>query len=70
MELSLLFESFMVFYLLEILILLTVAVWYFKQEKKSKLQTQTIKHKGLTASQIMAMYSVVNKIKREQNLRK
>jgi len=33
---NLLFESFMVFYLLEVLILTAVAVWYYKEPKQVK----------------------------------
>lgn len=31
-----LFEAFMVFYLLEVLLLVSVAVWYYKQPKKQE----------------------------------
>jgi len=31
-----LFEAFMVFYLLEVLVLVSVAVWYFYQPKKQE----------------------------------
>ena len=66
METSLLFESFMVFYLLEVLILTAVAVWYYQEDKKSEGKPQAVVSKGPTAAQVMAMYKRAEKIKRDQ----
>jgi len=66
MEISLLFESFMVFYFLEMLVLSAVAVWYYQEDKKIQEKPQVIMPKGPTAAQVMAMYKVAEKVKREQ----
>lgn len=62
---TLLFESFMVFYLIEVLVLISVAVWYYKEEPK---QPQVIPAKitGPSTAQVMAMYRTADKLKREQ----
>lgn len=70
MDTSLIFESFIVFYLLEILFLISIAVWYYKKEQKHEPRPQRIEKTGPTTSQVMAMYKIVNKIKREQSVRK
>jgi hypothetical protein len=66
METSLLFESFMVFYLLEVLILTAVAVWYYQEDKKPEGKPQAVVSKGPTAAQVMAMYKMAEKVKRDQ----
>lgn len=66
METSLLFESFMVFYLLEVLILTAVAVWYYREDKNQEETPRVVEHKGPSAAQVMAMYKVAEKLKREQ----
>ena len=66
MEISLLFESFMVFYLLEILMLSAVATWYYQKDKKIEEKPRVIVSRGPTAAQVMAMYKIAEKVKREQ----
>lgn len=70
METTLLFESFMVFYLLEVLFLALTIFWFYKEEPKKQIKiiennTQT----GLSASKAMAMYKMADKLRREQGLR-
>jgi len=66
METSLLFESFMVFYLLEVLFLASFTVWYYKEDKKAEEKPHAVESRGPTAAQVMAMYKVAEKLKREQ----
>jgi hypothetical protein len=56
----------MVFYLLEILVLTAIAVWYYQEDKKPEEKPQVVVSKGPTAAQVMAMYKVAEKVKREQ----
>lgn len=69
METSLLFEAFVVFYLLELLVLFSVAVWYYHEPKIIVVRKSEIEPQGPTAAQAMAMYKVASKIKREQSVR-
>lgn len=64
METSLLFESFMVFYLLEVLVLVSVGVWYYKEEKEKQIKISQPEKRGPTASELIKMRQVVNQMKR------
>jgi hypothetical protein len=64
METSLLFESFMIFYLLEVLVLVSVGVWYYKEEKQQELKIPLPEKRGPTASELIKMRQVVNQMKR------
>jgi hypothetical protein len=64
METSLLFESFMIFYLLEVLVLVSVGVWYYKEEKQQELKIPQPEKRGPTASELIKMRQVVNQMKR------
>lgn len=67
MELTLLFESFMVFYLLEILVLISVYVWYYKESKEAiEQQPITVKSSGPTASELIKMRQLTNQLNRGQ----
>lgn len=69
METSLLFEAFVVFYLLELLVLFAVAVWYYHEPKTELVSKRETKPQGPTAAQALAIYKMTNKIKREQSVR-
>jgi len=67
MEMSLLFESFMVSYLLAVLFYSMIAIWYCKQDQQDptpKIESRI--PSGPTAAQVMAMYKVKKEIKRQQ----
>lgn len=67
MEVSLLFESFMVAYLLAVLFYTMIAIWYYKQDQLEQTQeTQSRVPAGPTAAQVMAMYKVKKEIQRQQ----
>lgn len=63
METSLLFESFMIFYLLEVLVLVSVGVWYYKEEKQKELKIPQPEKRGPSASELIKMRSLANKMK-------
>jgi len=67
MEISLLFESFMVSYLLAVLFYSITAIWYYKQHQVNPIQeTESRLPSGPTAAQVMAMYKVKKEIQRQQ----
>ena len=69
MEVSLLFESFVVFYLLELLVLFSVAVWYYHEPKTAPIQKSNRSvPQGPTASQMIKMRRLADQIKREQGI--
>jgi len=67
MEVSLLFESFVVFYLLETMILIAVFKWYY-HEPKHVLNLPAIKKQtqGPTASQMIKMRQLAAQMEREK----
>lgn len=68
MELSLLFESFMVFYLLEVMVLVAIFKWYYKDNSKN-IQAETVTKAapaGPTASQIIKMRQLAAQMEREK----
>ena len=70
MEVSLLFESFVVFYLLELVVLFGVAVWYYQEPKKVLIKNKNrLTSQGPTASQIIKMRRLADQIKRGQGIR-
>lgn len=66
MDITVLFESFMVFYLLEVMILTAFAIVYYKQEQQQETLAEDLKSAGPTASQVMAMYKVKKELERQQ----
>lgn len=67
MNFSLAFESFMVFYLLEILIL-AVFVWVLSREYREEEQQQTVRaagSKGPSASDLIKMRQKVRELQRQ-----
>ena len=64
MDTTLLFESFVVFYLLEIMVLLAVAVWYYQEPKKIPLKKAVKQPTMPTASQIIKMRKLTEQLKR------
>jgi hypothetical protein len=68
MEYSLLFQSFMVFYLLEIIVV-AVFVWMLKREYQVEDQEQAVREDGLAGpspAQIMAMHKMRKELERQQ----
>lgn len=68
MEYTLLFQAFMVFYLLEILIL-SVFVWMITREYQSEKQQQAIrasKPSGPSPSDLIKMRAKVRELQRQQ----
>ena len=67
MEASLLFESFMVFYLLEVGVLISVFMWYYREAEMVETNT-TVKseQQGPTASQMIKMRQLAAQMEREQ----
>lgn len=49
------FEAFMVFYLLEILILISVAVWYYKEPRKITIKQMPSIAKRPLAAELIKM---------------
>ena len=49
------FEAFMVFYLLEILVLISVAIWYYKEPKKEFINNMKPTAKRPLASELIKM---------------
>jgi zona occludens toxin (predicted ATPase) len=67
MEMSLLFESFMIFYLLEVLLLVSIYVWYYKESKNITVtQSESQKSSGPTASELIKMRQLANQLNRGQ----
>jgi len=67
MEMSLLFESFMIFYLLEVGVLISVFMWYYQEVEMAETNT-TVKseQQGPTASQMIKMRQLAAQLEREQ----
>jgi len=67
MEMSLLFESFMIFYLLEVLFLVSIYIWYYKEPKNITVtQSESRKSSGPTASELIKMRQLANQLNRGQ----
>lgn len=67
MEMSLLFESFMVFYLLEVLVLVSVFIWYYKEPKIiTVVSNEGQKRSGPTASELIKMRQLSTQLARGQ----
>lgn len=67
MEMSLLFESFMIFYLLEVLLLVSIYIWYYKESKHITVtQSESQKSSGPTASELIKMRQLANQLNRGQ----
>jgi len=67
MEMSLLFESFMIFYLLEVLLLVSIYIWYYKEPKNITVtQSESRKSSGPTASELIKMRQLANQLNRGQ----
>ena len=68
MEYSLLFQSFMVFYLLEIVVV-AVFVWMLKREYQVEDQEQAVRGgapAGPSPAQVMAMHKMRKELERQQ----
>jgi hypothetical protein len=67
MEITILFESFMVYYLMQVLVLVIAAYWYNK-EKPITVTTEvnTQKPTGTSASELIKMRSMVKELERQK----
>jgi hypothetical protein len=67
MEMSVLFESFMVGYLLAVMVYTAIAVWYLQQDQQEQQQQKDIRvASGPTAAQVMAMHKMRKELERQQ----
>ena len=64
---SMLFESFMVGYLLAVMFYTAIAVWYLRQDQQEQQQQEDIRvPSGPTAAQVMAMHKMRKELERQQ----
>lgn len=61
---SILFESFMVFYLIESLVLISVFIWYYKEPKKQEAKVVEEQKKEPTASELIKMRNLQKQLER------
>jgi hypothetical protein len=67
MEITVLFESFMVYYLLQVLVLAISAYWYTKSEPKElTIQMDKETPAGPSASELIKMRSMVKQLERQK----
>jgi hypothetical protein len=52
---SILFESFMVFYLIEVVVLISTFIWYYKEPKKQEAQSNETNKSEPNASEIIKL---------------
>ncbi len=61
---SILFESFMVFYLIEVVVLISTFIWYYKEPKKQEVKVEVEQKKAPTASEIIKLRNLQKQISR------
>ena len=61
---SILFESFMVFYLIEVVVLISTFIWYYKEPKKQEVKVVVEQKKAPTASEIIKLRNLQKQISR------
>lgn len=61
---SLLFESFMVFYLIEVFVLTIACIWYYKEPKTEEVKIVEVQTKGPAASDLIKMRNLKKQIER------
>jgi|LakMenE18May11ns_1017448.scaffolds.fasta_scaffold7549644_1 beta-lactam-binding protein with PASTA domain len=61
---SILFESFMVFYLIEVVVLVSTFIWYYKEPKKQEVKVVVEQKKAPTASEIIKLRNLQKQISR------
>jgi hypothetical protein len=66
MEITVLFESFMVYYLMQVLVLAIAAYWYTKSEPKELTIQMDKEAAGPSASELIKMRSMVKQLERQK----
>lgn len=61
---SILFESFLVFYLIEVFVLVSTFIWYYKEPKKQEVKIVEKQKKAPTASEIIKMRNLQKQLER------
>lgn len=61
---SILFESFMVFYLIEVVVVVSTFIWYYKEPKKQEVKVVVEQKKAPTASEIIKLRNLQKQISR------
>lgn len=61
---SILFESFMVFYLIEVVVLVSTFIWYYKEPKKQEVKVVVEQKRAPTASEIIKMRNLQKQLER------
>ncbi len=61
---SILFESFMVFYLIEVVVLISTFIWYYKEPKKQEVKVVVEQKRAPTASEIIKMRNLQKQLER------
>jgi len=61
---SILFESFMVFYLIEVVVLISTFIWYYKEPKKQEAQINETNKNKPNASEIIKIRNLQKQLAR------
>jgi uncharacterized membrane protein len=61
---SILFESFMVFYLIEVVVLISTFIWYYKEPKKQEAQSNETNKSERNASEIIKIRNLQKQLAR------
>lgn len=61
---SILFESFMVFYLIEVVVLISTFIWYYKEPKKQEAQINGTNKSEPNASEIIKIRNLQKQLAR------
>jgi hypothetical protein len=61
---SILFESFMVFYLIEVVVLISTFIWYYKEPKKQEAQSNETNKSKPNASEIIKLRNLQKQLAR------
>ena len=61
---SILFEAFLVFYLIEVFVLVSTFIWYYKEPKKQEVKIVEKQKKTPTASELIKMRNLQKQLER------
>ena len=61
---NILFESFMVFYLIEVVVLISTFIWYYKEPKKQEAQINETNKSEPNASEIIKLRNLQKQLAR------
>jgi uncharacterized membrane protein len=65
MEITLFFESFLIFYLLEIMVLISAYLFYYKIKEQEEIKAESKKEQnGPSASDLIKMRSIAKQLER------